>query len=422
MLNTFSRRWLHGAWIVVPVLGLGACDFTVTNPGPVEDAFLAEPTAHASLVNGAGRNLSLALDAIAYTTGAITREIHPAGSTGTYGITVRQQQGLLHEDETGGYWTNGHRARWTAEDGARRIRTALGADAEKSPLLAQILVWGGYANRLLGESFCETALDGGALQPVNVHFTRADSLFSDAIRVATAANQPNLVTAARAGRASVRMYLGNWTGAVADAQTVPTAFRYQMPYYNTEIALYNEVYESSAGTFRAHTVWNTFYEKYYTDTKDPRTPWSRSATQPTGDAAVLNLGRVPWYFQQKYTSRSSPINLASGREMRLIEAEAKLRDGDWASALATINTLRTSIGMAPWTATNATEAWTRLKRERGIELWLEARRLGDLRRWKESSTPGALDVLETPGTASNLTSQSLCYPIPLIERQTNPNL
>jgi hypothetical protein len=114
--------------------------------------------------------------------------------------------------------------------------------------------------------------------------------------------------------------------------------------------------------------------------------------------------------------------LASGREMRLIEAEAKLRANDATGGMTSINLVRTNAGATAVTAGDLTEAWRLLKRERGIELWLEARRLGDLRRWKAGSTPGALDPLELPGTASHLAKQDLCFPISTSERQTNPNL
>jgi hypothetical protein len=107
--------------------------------------------------------------------------------------------------------------------------------------------------------------------------------------------------------------------------------------------------------------------------------------------------------------------------MRLIEAEAKLRSNDVAGAITSINLARTQAGVASISATDITEAWRLLKRERGIELWLEARRLGDLRRWKAANTPGALDPLEQPGTASHLTRQDLCFPVSKSERDTNPN-
>jgi hypothetical protein len=108
--------------------------------------------------------------------------------------------------------------------------------------------------------------------------------------------------------------------------------------------------------------------------------------------------------------------------MRLIEAEAKLRANDLTGGLASINQVRANVSMPALTAANITEAWTLFKRERGIELWLEARRLGDLRRWKAANTPGALDPLESIGAASHLTKQDLCFPIGRSERQTNPNL
>jgi hypothetical protein len=59
-------------------------------------------------------------------------------------------------------------------------------------------------------------------------------------------------------------------------------------------------------------------------------------------------------------------------------------------------------------------------------LWLEARRLGDLRRWQAANTPGDLDPLEMPSgdgaTGSHLVQQDLCFPVPRSERDTNPNL
>jgi hypothetical protein len=117
------------------------------------------------------------------------------------------------------------------------------------------------------------------------------------------------------------------------------------------------------------------------------------------------------------------MRLASGREMRLIEAEAKLRSGDLAGAMTSIALVRTNAGAVALTAPTTTdEGWRLLKRERGIELWLEARRLGDFRRWKAGNTPGALDPLEQPGTLSHLAKQDLCFPISRRERETNTNL
>src|SRR5439155_20090450 len=125
-------------------------------------------------------------------------------------------------------------------------------------------------------------------------------------------------------------------------------------------------------------------------TNDPRVPIT--ITTLTGDAAIDCCGKVPFYPEAKFTASASPIRLASGREMRLIEAEAKLRNTDIAGAFTSINLVRTNAGPQTLTVPTAIEeAWRLLKRERGIELWLESRRLGDMRRWKQANTPGALD-------------------------------
>jgi starch-binding outer membrane protein, SusD/RagB family len=429
----WARRSRRLAALLVPVVGMAGCDFSVTNPGPVEDSFLVQPTAYAGIVNGAGRDLAEAINWVAYTGSSPSRELHPAGSTGSFGITPLQQLGRLADHEVNTHWSYSHRARWTAEDGARRMREAMGDAAfGSSAQAAQILVWAGYANRHLGENFCEAVINSSAPQSHLEHFTRAEGQFTEAIAIATAANNANLANAARAGRASARLYLGKLAEAAQDAGAIPAGFRYSISYFNNELDQYNRIHEAGRSQpYRAHTVWNTVNQDYYTQTLDPRVRWTRlilpSGAEQTGDALVGLLDgtrrAVPWYNQQKHPDRISPINLATAREMRLIEAEVMLRNGDWQGALAAINAVRTSTPGAtlqPWAASSAAEVWTALKRERGIELWLEGRRLGDMRRWNEANTPGTYDVLEVVGVPANLSSQDLCFPVSEAEQQTNP--
>jgi hypothetical protein len=219
----------------------------------------------------------------------------------------------------------------------------------------------------------------------------------------------------------VRVHLGNWTDAVTDAGQVPIAFVYNLPYFNIgDDAQRNRIAWAVGNTpYRAHTQWNTWYYDYRTATSDPRVPIT--ITTLLGDAAIECCGRVAFYPQAKHPNSQAPIRLASGREMRLIEAESKLRGNDLTGGMQSLNAVRTAAGTGQVTATDITDAWRLLKRERGIELWLEARRLGDLRRWKAANTPGALDPLESVGAAAHLTQQDLCFPISRSERQTNPN-
>lgn len=418
--SSMTRRALRATLAVTVLAAAGGCTLDATNPGPIQAEALNNVGALGSLVSGAGRDLAEAINWTSYTGAAAARELHPAGSTAAFGISVRQQQGILAEDENDTWWNFAQRARWTAEDVVSRAKSVLGANASKSTQLAQALVWAGYANRHLGENFCEGVINSGPPGPHTVYFERAEANFTEAIAVAQASGTTTLATtlatAALAGRASVRLLRNNTTGAAADAAGVTNTFTYKMPYYQNELDQYNRIFWASANSpYRAHTVWNTVYDSIRKATRDPRVPFDSSLTVLQGDAAVGNLGRVRWYFQTKYPDRTSAITLSSGWEMRLIEAEVKLIAGDWQGAMTIINARRTNLNLSLYNVTNATDAWAVLKRERGTELWLEARRLGDLRRWQAANRPGALHPLEI------LPNRDLCFNTPLSEKQTNPN-
>ncbi len=402
---------IRRTFFAAALASLAGCDLTVSNPGPVADDALDDPAAHAALVNGMGRALSRALGYVSYTSGIASKEIVSAGhrNPAQLGITPKQAVGILAPDleESNDHWRFSQQARWVAEDGVRRMRASLGSEFEKSALGAQALIHVGFANRLLGENMCDAVFDGGPIEPRIRYFERAEAAFTDAIAVATAAANPSLVNAALAGRASVRAWLGDWAGVVADAQSVPSSFVYRTLYSNTEIEMYNRIFAANATTARAHSVVGTFFDSYYTATGDKRTSWSTDPAFPKGSADVL------WYFQTKFTSRGSAVSLASGREMRLLRAEASLRGGDWQSALSTVNALRTESGVATVSATGVAETWTILGRERSIEMWLEGRRLGDLFRFKRDAVPGNFE---------DMTGRDTCFPIGVSELDANPNI
>jgi hypothetical protein len=418
-------RWYGAISAVAVVLAFLACDFDVSNPGPVPDVFLDDEDAHRAVVNGTARALADAHSELSRVTGAVTREIFASGNTGIYGINVEEGRGLLEEDLVNGFWSDAHNARWVGEEAVRRL-TEVGADAN---LLAEAHIWAGYSNRFLGENFCEAVIDGGSAEPHTVYFDRAEANFTSALGMATDAD---LQLAARAGRATVYMSLGQWSAADTDAQMIPESFEFEVLYSTEEQGQYNTIRWSVANApYRGHSVWNTKYEQYFLDTGDPRTAWSEDPDFPHGPVERQCCGLVPWKFQLKYPGNGDNIDLADGQEMKLIRAEALLVAGSWAEAMVLINDVRTSVtsqttGLAldPWVATNLTEAWGYLKQERGIELWLEGRRMNDLRRWQANGTPGALDPLEDASNPDTYLdpNQSLCVPIALAEKETNPNV
>lgn len=472
-MKRHAQRFGLRAVAVATALGVSACDFQVTNPGPIPDELLDSPTAHTPIVNGMQRALADGIDWVLYWGAAVSFEINPAGSTGSYGIPANVQNGKIDPDDSSPRWNEAQQARWVAEDGLRRFAQAYDqATYDKTLVVARGYLWAGYANRLLGENFCDAVFDGGPKEPHTNYFTRAEQHFTDAIRVGTAVGGTNgtaVVNAATAGRASVRADLASynnnnpatWAAAATDAAAITSnTYLFQMPYSNQDLGQYNHVMWGGSATavtqgspYRAHTVWGTYYEDYFTTTGDPRVSWviARNAAGALlrGDANVGRFGtsctktigtqalcssnlRVPFLPQAKYTLQTSPINLSSGWEMRLIRAEERLVALDLAGAVALMNTRRTSLTPAQPAYNAATmtlaDGWTALKSERALELWLEGRRLGDLRRWAAAGSPGTTfdgayflqgGVLTRTETSAN---RDACFPIGRGEMETNPNL
>jgi hypothetical protein len=400
---------------LMTLLAAGACNFDVENPGPVQDEALYDAGAHQAVVTGAVRTYAIALgEGIAMQTGAVAREIMASGNT-----NISIDHGLGKITPQSGLWADIQETRWIAEDGVRRLTEAAAKDSIKS----QAHLWAGYANRW-GELLCDAVIDGGPKQPYTVMLDKAIAHFTQAIALSPGTNnfQTNLRPAALAGRASVYATLNRWNEAVADARQVPEAYVFQARYSSEEAAQRNQIYFYSANVpYRVHSVWGTPYEQYYIDTADPRTPWIKVPEWPFGEIQRPKIGNVTWWPQRKYKAYTDPINIASGREMRLIEAEALLVGNNITGAMALINQVRTTSrpgsGVRPatvtaYTATTLADAWTALRRERGIEMWIEGRRLADLRRWKAANRPGVGWALEDPTNPKTyLDQQDLCVPV-----------
>jgi hypothetical protein len=444
-------------------LAAAGCDFDVTNPGLLQDAALDDRGAHLALVTGAERAVAAGLTQFAHTGAASAREVQASGSTGFAGITLFEELGQLDPGKDGGGgagFGNMHQARWIAEEGIKRMEATLGAAAGSYELLARTYMWAGFANRILGENMCHAVYNGGGPEPYSTHFDRAIAQFTKAIEIARRSNTASsqiIERASLAGRAAAYLYIGKNTEAEADANAVPLNFVHGVPYYSSPSPVYTlnqALYDASV---RGISTWNTHFDDYYTNTGDPRAAWGFDTTKRFGENKRVTYGDVLFHYPLKfyrvirspniYTQHIAPqpanralmenqsVNLASGREMQLILAEVKLRRGDWQGAMTNINSLRTGLRneknnepLVLWQATGAEEAWAHLKRERAIELWMEGRRLGDLRRWRAANTPGALHPLEyipqelVTRFPDVKREQDVCFPIPRAERETNPNV
>src|SRR6187431_2970707 len=121
---TMPSRSVYAA-LVAGALLVASCNTDVINPGRVDDQSLFNQSAQTAMVTGAGRAVSQGMNWISYTGAAVAREIHPAGSTGSFGISARWQNGELNGDDAdlNAHWEQAQRARWLAEETLRRLET-----------------------------------------------------------------------------------------------------------------------------------------------------------------------------------------------------------------------------------------------------------------------------------------------------------
>ncbi len=400
MMNTRT----FGRGLAIGMLALAAaCDLTVTNPGPLQDDLLNTPSALPALVNGMSGDLSVAvgnyIDRGALASGELA-------NSGNFAAELQYGMGVIRPEDVNADWANMQQARWSAEDGLRRMKSVLADGFDAYVETPRAYLYAGFANRLLGENVCTGIIDGGAAQSDTVYFVRAESLFTRAFTLATAQNNTNVKNAALGGRASVRAWQGNWAGAVADAALVPTTFAFNA-IFSTNTTRENNDLANQTITRREATVFGTVYATIF---KDPRTPWDTVKT--TGGAIQTGQdGRTRFFRQTKYTSLGSAVPLVKGAEMLLLRAENALRGGDIAGMTALINQERAvyTLAAVPAPATTAA-AWVLLQSERGSVTWLEGRRLWDLRRWN------------VEGTNTFLTGRSKCIPVSTNELAANPNV
>lgn len=377
----------------------------VTNPGPIAESALNSKAAIPGLVVGMSADLSYAHR---YTTlwGSVWSD--DLKHSGTLAAPTIFNTGELSSVDVDPWWKRAQRSRWVAKKGIERIKDILGNEFNSNENAAKANLYAGYSNRVLGENACYAVIDGGAKQANTVHFERAEDFFTDAISIATNVNNPNLLNAATAGRASVRAALGDWTGAATDASSVPIDYVFNA-IFSLNSSRENNDWPTATINRGEYTVWGTQWE----GSTDPRLPQEVIYTS-TNDTASAANGVSPWITQLKHGSDGDNIALSKGTEMLLIRAEMELRENqDFTAAMTLINQGRTHHGLANLSAINIAEAWSHLQDERGKDMWLEGRRFWDLRRWNKDTGPANNTFLD---------SRDDCIPIGQSELGTNINL
>jgi hypothetical protein len=288
--------------------------------------------------------------------------------------------------------------------------------ANRQSLIATAAVYAGYSLELLGESMCSGAIDLGPEMTRAQLFAAAEDRFTTAITAAQTASNTAMLNAARIGRARARQNQNNLNGARTDAAAVtdPTF-------------VLNATYSATV-TRRENLVWSQMYRGLYSSV-DPsyRGLTFAGVADPrvnVVDAGVKGQDRNTEVWRQtKYPAIGTPIPIARYAEAQLIIAEAANAANDQTTAVNIINALHTKAGLPPYAGGTQAEVQAQIIEERRREFFLEGQRFGDIIRYNVTLTPAPGSAFPVKGGSYGAaTGLQLCFPLPDIERNNNPNI
>jgi hypothetical protein len=352
----------------------------------------------------------------------------------------------------GGVYAQLQRARGIADTTAQIFRSVRGDSVATDLRFARVQAYGGMAFVLMGEVLCEAPVNKSRpYTPQELFRDFALPRLNEAITVATAARAvgnavvpstaasralvegaDSIINFARVAAARAALNLNDKPLAIQHASAVPLAFRFSA-FYSENSTEENNIVDGRLRAAVNSSVSGTPFEALVN--VDPRVPIPTTTRTAVGSGQQVFVPRSPSAYST-YTgtlpggdfSRASAIRVASGLEARYIRAEA---EGPTAENIAFIESRRV---IAPGTANtaSATEPTTpanfyrNLRDQRRRDFYLDAHRLGDLRRYQTQYGAGieAFSQFQTgpvsgaPGLAY---TNQYCLPVNLAEMASNPH-
>lgn len=291
--------------------------------------------------------------------------------------------------------------------------------------LAEMYWVRGFVENVVAEDYCNgmplSEVVNGIEQPGNAVTTAAlytlalahiDSGLTIIGTAGTTADDNRVRNALMITRARILMNQNQPAAAATAVATVPTSHRHYMFHslttnQNQTWSLNNSIRRYNLADVEGGTGMN------FITAADPRVPSCLGGTAACTAAGVSSTGTrpfdntttFPFRAQLLWTTNSSNVEITSGVEARLFEAEASLRAGTYTTAgtggLAILNNLRAATGAGsggvaglaaltdPGTAAGRED---QLFRERAFWLFGKGTRVGDLRRLvrQYSRTPASV--------------------------------
>lgn len=317
-----------------------------------------------------------------------------------------------YSDRPGNFpWSQLHEAAWAGYYGVEVTGRVFAEEAASHPLVARSWVISGWAERMIGELFCESIYNygpgAGALMGPNDQYDpsqivqidsimrRSVNAMQNALTVAEAAvaagapipdgdyrifDPEKLMYAAHGGIAQAAVLMGDWDLAVQHAAQVPDDF---ILYSHADPEVEDNGWFDVSFQNDDFTLWNTPVHRVFRD--DPRVPWVKCGewrtdtlrTTHTRNARdIIDTGRcdfaagyggeyraesnrMPLYSSLKSeveglltrpggeTGEDADFPMVRGTEMLLIRAEKALMDGNLAQFANLVNQGRGVYGMDP---------------------------------------------------------------------------
>ncbi|MGH7699401.1 MAG: RagB/SusD family nutrient uptake outer membrane protein [Gemmatimonadales bacterium] len=402
-----------------------ACEGVLDVPSPsripAED--LEAPANAQLLVNGAIADFDCAFGAYVVLGGLVGEELIDALQTADrFPYDRRTHQGSdrrysVFGCEALGVYTPLQTARASAENVLRLLQEWTDAEVpNRTSLIATASAYSGYGLLLLGEGFCSAAVStinpdrtityGGEITRDSL-FALAELRLTDAIGAAQAASNTDIERMSLVGRARARLNLGRFAQANADAALVPDGYVHDMTASNINGRRENRVWAQNAVANFATSVGEPY--RSYSTAGDPRVPLVQTTR--------VSVTGVEHWYQTKYLSGAS-IRIASAIEARLIYTEGLIAAGQLAEAVDSLNVFRARGNQAPFVSVDSATIHAELVDQRRRELFLTGHHLGDIIRYGITLSPAA----GTPYHGSGEYGSQVCFPLPDIERNNNPNI
>ena len=430
--SNFARRAFG---VVLTSLALVACSdelLDVENPDVIEPDKLETAQGATTLYAGALADLANAHDGssdgalglfggVVMTSGLFTDEFRFGGTP----PEVRQLD-LTDVTKENSFFRTTYLAMHQVREGAERAARTLDATGDGAPdkRKGEMYAVSGLIINLLGELFCEgvpisstasgTIEYGSPLSKAEIFALAAEKFTTAASEAAGDAAITNL---AAVGQGRALLNAGQFAAAAQAVAGVPTAFEYVTNHGDAPLRVQN-------------LMKGFIFDFDYLSVSDGEGSNGLNFATANDPRVVTNFAgpsrfddETPHYQLLIYNSFAAPVIVASGVEARLIEAEAALQAGDFATWKSKLDAARAHFGMGP--VTDPGDAAGRVDlmfRERAFSLFATGHRLGDLRRLVSQYGRAANTVYPIgPYHKDNLTrGADRSFVIPASE-ENNPN-